>query len=325
MKKALKFTAILLSVLLIAIFGMVAYLKYVLPDVSPAPDIKVEVTPERVERGRYLANHVMVCMDCHSQRDWATFSGPLVEGTNGMGGEVFDQKLGFPGRFVAKNITPHKLSNWTDGELYRAITAGVSKDGTAFFPVMPYLSYGVSDTEDIYAIIAYLRSLPHIANDPQASVPDFPMNLILNTMPKDAQPTKLPDPADKLAYGKYLTTAAACADCHTRQEKGKVVGEPFAGGFAFVYPDGSTVKSANITPHETGIGSWTEAAFVQRFKAYADSAYVPQRVAPGQFQTVMPWSMYAGMTEQDLAAIYTYLRSLAPANNDVTVFESAAR
>ena len=44
------------------------------------------------------------------------------------------------------------------------------------------------------------------------------------------------------------------------------------------------------------------------------------KVKPGEFQTMMPWNMYAGMTEEDLAAIFKYLKSFDPKNNTVTRF-----
>lgn len=76
------------------------------------------------------------------------------------GGEFFGPDLGFPGEFYSRNLTPANLRGWTDGEIFRAITAGVNKEGEALFPVMPYRNYSKMDKEDIYDIIAYLRTLP---------------------------------------------------------------------------------------------------------------------------------------------------------------------
>jgi len=150
-KKLLKW---LLIVIVLAIVTLVSFVKFALPNVGAAPDMKVEATPERIARGEYLANHVTVCIDCHSSRDWSKFSGPPIEGTYGKGGELFDQKFGFPGSYTSKNITPANISNWTDGELFRVITTGVDKDGKALFPVMPFHYYGQMDEEDIKCIIA---------------------------------------------------------------------------------------------------------------------------------------------------------------------------
>lgn len=286
--------------------------------------MKVEITPERIERGRYLANNVMICMDCHSSRDWSIFSAPPMAGTEGMGGEKFDQSKGFPGSYVASNITPANLTDWTDGEIFRAITTGVSKDGRPLFPIMPHPNFGQLDEDDIKSVIAYIRSLPAIENKTEESYSDFPMNFIIHTIPKDAQLAPRPDPSDKVAYGKYLVTAASCFTCHTKEEKGEYIGDPFAGGREFKFPDGSIVRSSNITPHPTGIGTWSEDMFTLKFKQYADTAYQYQKVQPGQFQTLMPWTMYGKMTEEDIRAIYAYLKTVEPAENIVEKFTAAA-
>ena len=303
----------------IAFAFLLSYVKIALPNVGAAPEIKVELTPERIARGKYLAHSVTLCMDCHSTRDWTKFSAPLVEGTLGKGGELFDQKIGFPGSYYAPNLTPHHLGKWTDGEIFRAITAGVSKEGRALFPVMPHPNYGKLDQEDIFAIIAYVRTLPSIVNEVPAPSSDFPMNFILNTIPQKANLKPRPDTSNAVLYGQYVFTAASCGDCHTKQEKGKPVeGMELAGGFEFPLPNGNVVKSANITPdEETGIGLWTKNAFVNKFKAYAAAGYKPHAVAGKDFNTVMPWMMYGAMTEQDLGALYDYLKTVKPVKNRI--------
>jgi len=319
MKKILRYLLYFVIIMVVAIGGMITYVKSALPNVGPPPEMTIELTPERIDRGKYLAHHVMQCVDCHAKRDFSLFSGPTVEGTTGVGGEVFDQKFGFPGKFVARNITPYGIGEWTDGEVFRAITTGVSRDGSALFPIMPYHYFGQADPEDIKSVIAYLRTLEPIESHPEHSVPDFPMSIIINTMPVQQEHIKRPDPSDKLAYGKYMINAAVCGECHTNKLKGEVIGEPFAGGFQFDIGS-AIVTSPNITPHETGIGTWTKADFIGRFKQYADSSYTPHMVKPGEFQTVMPWLMYSEMTETDLGAIYDYLRTLKPVNNTVERF-----
>ena len=319
MKKLLKILGALLLLALLFVAGGVFYVVNFLPNIPVQAELKVEATPERLARGAYLANSVAVCMDCHSTRDWALFSGPLKPGTLGMGGEKFDQTMNFPGSFIAPNITPHGLKGWTDGELYRAITSGVSKDGHPLFPIMPYPSYGKMATEDVYSIIAYLRSLPAVESSPGPSKADPPVNVIMHLMPQPAQPVSLPAKTDVIAYGGYLANAAGCTECHTKMEKGERVGEPYAGGFEFAMPSG-TVRSPNITPHAvTGIGAWTKQMFVDRFKAYAAGTFkpVPVDAAKGEMQTVMPWTMYANMTEEDLGAIYDYLKTLPAVENNV--------
>ncbi|HQW04855.1 MAG: c-type cytochrome [Flavobacteriales bacterium] len=316
MKKLLRILGVLVLLVLVVIGGAITYVTQALPNIEAPTDLKVEITPERVTRGEYLANSVCVCMDCHSARDWNAYAGPPKPGTAGGGGDKFDRTMEFPGEFYAKNITPFALAKWSDGEVYRAITSGVSKDGHPFFPVMPYLNYNKLATEDVYSIIAYLRSLPSVetAEYPESEI-DFPVNVIMHTVPQPAHPTQRPEWGDP-TYGEYLANAAACVECHTRAEKGKKIGEPFAGGFAFAFPNGAVLRSSNITPSEDGgIGGWSKEEFIQRFKQYTDSGYVVPAIdwERGDMQTVMPWMMYANMTEQDLGAIYDYLRTIPAA------------
>lgn len=320
MKKLLRILLAVVVILFVAVGGMITYVKSALPDVGPAPEMTIELYPERIERGKYLANHVMQCIECHAERDFSLFAAPPIEGTEGAGGDIFDQKFGFPGKFVAKNITPYGVGDWSDGELYRAITTGVSKDGSALFPIMPYHHFGLCDPEDIKAVIAYIRTLEPIEKVNEESVPDFPVNILINTMPQKFEPMTLPALEERIAYGKYITTAALCAECHTKKENGQVVGKSFAGGFEFKQPDGSVIRSANITPHETGIGKWSKEYFIDRFKTFADSSYTPHKVSAGQKQTMMPWMTYSGMTETDLGAIYDYLQTIPPVENTVVTY-----
>jgi mono/diheme cytochrome c family protein len=317
MKKII-FTILIIIVICLAMGA--GYLKFGLPKVGEAPVLAIERTPERILHGEYLANHVTACMDCHSTRNWSLYSGPISPGTLGKGGEYFGPEMGFPGKFYSRNITPAKLSNWTDGEIFRAITTGVDKQGKALFPVMPYLSYGKMDKEDIYDIIAYIRSIPPIENEVPVSKADFPMNFIMNTIPMKASFVEKPAPSDSLKYGAYLANAAACMECHTQVDKGQIIPAlAYSGGREFVMPSG-TVRSANITPDmETGIGTWKVESFLQRFKLYADETHL-EKMAPDQLNTIMPWAMYAGMDSTDLKAIYVYLKSLKPIKNEVNHF-----
>lgn len=318
MKIARKILLGLVVLIIVVVGGGYAWLSVAYPKVGEAPDITVEITPERIARGEYLAWHVTGCIDCHSTRDFSRFGGPLVAGTVGKGGEKFGEEMGLPGNFYAPNITPFHLKDWSDGEIYRAITSGVSKDGHPLFPIMPYTNFGRIDKEDIYAIIAYLRTLEPIATTPPKSEAKFPMNLIMRTIPSEAAHETRPSPDDKVAYGRYMITAAGCADCHTQMDHGEPIpGMDYAGGFEFTLP-GGTVRSANITPDEaTGIGSLSEDLFVQRFHAYLDSTYIPPVVAANDFNTIMPWLLLAGMKDEDLRAIHAYLRTVKPVNNMV--------
>jgi cytochrome c2 len=322
--KVVKWIGILLGVLVVMGFGVGIYIKVALPKASEPELITIIPTPDRLERGKYLAHHVAVCMDCHSTRDWSRYSGPMMPVAMGSGGQIFNQDMGFPGVFYSKNITPYALKTWNDGELFRAITEGVSKNGEALFPVMASHRFGIMDREDIYSIIAYVRTLTPIKREIPVSQPDFPVNILINTMPKKADFQKKPSETNTVEYGKYLVNVAGCVDCHSQTKRGAIIpGTEFGGGMEFRMSSG-IVRTTNITPDmETGIGSWSSQAFLNRFKAYVDSAYVPPVVDKNGMNTPMPWMMYAGMSTNDLEAIHAYLMSLSPITNDVERFTPA--
>lgn len=323
MKKGVKISLYAFASIILLVFLLIMYVFIALPNLDKAEYIDIEITESKVDRGKYLAYHVMMCADCHSERDFSRFSGPPTPGTEFVGGDVFDQSMGFPGRFISSNITPYGIGDWTDGELFRLITTGVKRDGEPIFPVMPYHNFGQLDREDIEAVIAYLRTLEPVESDHPESKADFPFNIILRTIPKEAELTRRPESSDRVNYGRYLFTAAACAECHTKFEKGKFIGPIGGGGREFQFPDGSTLRTPNLTPHETGLKNMGREEFVRLFKKYEDSTYVLPDVKPGEFQTMMPWVMYAGMEEIDLSAIYDYLRTLEPYENMVERFTPA--
>jgi mono/diheme cytochrome c family protein len=322
--KVLKIIGIIFLLIIIGVAATIIYVKTALPNVGPPSDIAIERTPQRVQRGEYLANHVAVCMDCHSTRDWTVFAGPMKSDL-GAGGEVFNKDMGFPGTFYAPNITPYAIGDWTDGEVVRAVTTGVNKSGKALFPLMGYHRFGQMDEEDIFSIVAYIRTLPAIKKDIPRSEPEFPVNILINTMPSKASFTKMPSQDDATAYGKYLINVSGCVECHSQTDKGAVVpGTEFGGGMEFKQPAG-IMRSPNITSdNETGIGKWTAASFVQRFKMYADSSYHGRTVPPTELNSPMPWTMFAGMSEKDLNAIYSYLKTIAPIKHQVVRAELTA-
>jgi Cytochrome c len=323
MKKILKVIGIVALGILILLAIIVAYIKIALPNVGPPPQMTVEKTPERIKRGAYLAKSVMICMDCHSKRDPVQFSMPMEYTTMGEGGEQFDQTMGFPGVYFSANITPTGIGNWTDGEIYRAITTGVRRNGKPIFPVMPYHSYRQADPEDVKSVIVFLRSLNPIQNSVPESRSDFPMNIILNTVPTKADPQKAPQSGDSVASGRYLFNVAACHDCHTPFEKGSFI-ESVAIGGGRVFPGpGGMVTSANITPDkETGIGLWTREMFIQHFAMYRDSVNAHRVVQVGGLQTIMPWTMYGNMTDRDLGNIYAYIQTIKPIKHNVVKWKA---
>jgi mono/diheme cytochrome c family protein len=316
LRTLVRLVLILLGIVVLAVVAGLAYLFLALPRTATPSADQVPRTPERVARGAYLSRHVVGCSDCHGERDWSKYSAPQMREREGHGGMEFKLDIG---TLYGPNITPAAIGTWSDGELLRAMTDGVSKDGRPLFPLMPYQNLRAMAREDAEAVIAFIRTLPAVARDVPRSTLRFPTNLIVRTIPSPATlPTSSPDPSDRVAYGRYMTTIASCGDCHTRMERGTpVAGMAFAGGMEFHMRSGGVQYSANITPDaETGIGGWTEAQFVERFKNIAE-ADESALALNGRQNTEMPWRDYGGMTREDLGAIFTYLRTLPAVRNAV--------
>lgn len=109
-----------------------------------------------IKRGFYLVT-IGHCMECHT---------PVVNGHRdfknrlGTGGERFPGPWGMS---VSRNIASHPqngIGAWSDDEVKRAITQGVSKDGRKMLPPMGYEWYARMTEADLSAIVAYLRTVP---------------------------------------------------------------------------------------------------------------------------------------------------------------------
>lgn len=275
-----------------------------------------------VARGEYLANHVAACMDCHSKRDFSKYSGPVVPGSEGGGGLVFNEKFGLPGTIYGKNITPDAetgIGNWTDDELLRAMTQGINKKGDTLFPLMPYPNFNRMAKEDLMSIIAYIRTLKPIKNqvpERQLMVPIgmvYPAKFLQPSVDGNVRPPE----NDHVKYGQYLITMADCGTCHSplTPHDGPDMSRMYAGGYTFDLGT-NKVNSANITPDSaTGIGTWTQERFLNKFTLYREEKNY--NFDPGKQNTIMPLSLFGGMKDEDLKAIYAYLRTVKPISNQV--------
>jgi mono/diheme cytochrome c family protein len=300
------------------------------PSLRAAPSLQIERTEERIARGRYLAEHVMDCVGCHSDHEWSRFSSPVKPSSMLAGGFIFDEKYGIPGRVAAQNLTPDPETGkgrWTDGELVRAIREGVSRDGRALFPMMPYEAYRQMADDDVEAIVAYLRTVPPVKNVIPPSEIAFPVNLFINFVPRPIdRPISRPnEKSDPIAYQRYLVALSGCRDCHSPHDNhGKILpGQDYTGGWDLVGPWGRVV-TPNLTPDpETFVGRASKQEFVARFKAFETFTATSAPTADPNRNTVMPWIAFAGMRESDLGAIYDFLKQLPPVKHNVVVYPNA--
>jgi cytochrome c553 len=269
----------------------------------PASDEKIEATPARVERGRYLATSVFVCVGCHSDVDDTKYALPPKEGTTpGAGGQCWGESVHFPGGVCAPNLTSDAetgLGNWTDGQILRAIREGIGHRDEGLFPMMPYRDYAFVSDEDARAIVAYLRTLPPVKRPVEEKHLNFPVGIFIRMVPR---PLEGPV-AEPTNTGEYLSRA--CVRCHTpvNNRLQMIQEQRLAGGQEFHLRDGTTVKSPSLLT----LSSWTPQQFVARFRGYQ----APAAAEPGK-NTPMPWLSYSGLTDEDLKAIYAFLVTPVP-------------
>jgi mono/diheme cytochrome c family protein len=330
MRKLLKFLGVVLSLVVVVAAGAIAWLAFRSPEMRPPQAVRIDRSAAKVARGKYLVHHVGDCLNCHSDHIAEKFDVPVRPGTEGQGGFTFDKSFGVPGVVAAQNITSdpeHGIGAWSDGEIIRAIREGVNRNGEALFPMMPYQAYRNMSDDDVEAIVAYLRTLPPVKHIVPARKLDFPVNYMIKFAPKPVEGrVNAPDPSkDHLAYGKYLVTIAGCGECHTPKDAHgqPLPGMEFAGGWEMLGPWGRVV-TANITPEaSTWIGRASKEEFISRFKAYAAFNAENAPAAERGRNTIMPWIAFSGMSEQDLGAIYDYLKTIKPIKHQVVTFPDA--
>jgi mono/diheme cytochrome c family protein len=267
---------------------------------------KFEVTPERMRRGDYLVHSLMHCMACHSKYDDKA-NPPVLLSKEGAGQVLFEEG-NF--RLVATNITPDPktgIGRWSDDAIARAIREGIAADGSALFPVMPYEHFRRLSDEDLASIVVLLRSLPPVQSDlPPNKIPFLFARLIQAVPQLVTEPVPEPDSSTPAKHGAYLVNMATCSDCHTplNPKFQPIPGMEMAGG----NPMGEGVNSANLTPDSSGIGYYDEALFLQAMRTGS--------VRARKLNAAMPWWAFRSMTDDDLKAVFAYLRTLKPVHHN---------
>lgn len=316
MKRFFKIFAItvvcLAAALAVAITLTIGWRPIIGPRARPLTNRVFERTPERWARGKYIVESEAACADCHSPHDWSKHDAPIPPGMEGAGRD-FTELKGLPGAVFAPNITPDLETGsgtWSDDALARAIREGIGHDGRALFPLMPYQNYQQLPDEDVASVVVYLRSLPPVRNRvPKTSI-IFPVKYLMRSAPQPiVNPVPAPDVSDPVKRGAFVLTIAGCRDCHTPMDRGDPIPSlDMAGGQIFEGPWGR-VASANLTPDPSGIPYYDEILFLQAIR----TGYVRAR----PLNQIMPWRHYRGMTDEDLKAIFAYLKTLKPIHHVV--------
>jgi len=303
MRTLWKILLALLVILVVAISFTIGWRPFLGPRKRALTNRTFERTPERFARGQYLVQGLLDCEGCHSPRDWTQHGAPMLPGRE-LAGQAVDL-AGFPGNLVIPNISPDPetgAGNWTDDQMARAIREGIKHDDTTLFPIMPYQAYRNLSDEDLAAIVVYVRSVAPVKNPLPHMQINFPVNYLVRGVPEPVtEAVHGPNPSDMLARGKYMV-ALGCG-CHNAFDK-----VPYGGGERLVGPWGD-VASANITPDPTGIPYYTETSFLTAMR----TGYVGAR----KLSSIMPFGQFRNLSDDDLKAIFAYLRTLPPIKHRV--------
>src|SRR3974390_1531898 len=306
-------SACILAILLaVAITFTIGWRPLLGPKLRPLTGRTFEHTPQRLERGRYIATSLSGCLYCHSPHDWNAPGTPFVPGKEGSG-EVLPY-ADRPGRVVAPNLTADPetgAGRWSDDQFARAIREGIGHDGRDLFPKIPYLHFRQMSYEDLASVVVYLRSLTPVRNELPKTEIIFPVKYLIRSVPQPltAPVPDVPPDAGLVKYGAHLVSLAGCSDCHTSQIQGQnVAGMEFAGGQPFPGP-WPMVASANITPDSTGISGYTDDSFVQMIRTGAVNGQA--------LSDVMPTKIYKNLSDSDLKAMFAYLRTVKPIQHRV--------
>ncbi|MGE5107322.1 MAG: cytochrome c, partial [Sphingobacteriales bacterium] len=309
----LKWTGISVLVLLCILTIIVASRQNLKYDAS-YPIIKASTDSSVIARGKHLIYGPAHCITCHgpANSDSLLKAGktiPLI------GGVAFKLPVGV---IYSKNITPDAetgIGKFTDPEIGRALRYGVHPDGTVVFDFMPF--HNLSNN-DLTAVISYLRAQKPVKNKIPENTLNIMGKLVKAFMVKPVGPTETIQDSVKIdssaTYGKYIAlNVANCNGCHTlRDMSGAYIGEPFAGGGAFKEPGKTTLYPPNLTPDSSSrIFGWSQQMFVDRF-----------RMGKIIYYSHMPWNCFNTMSDDELKAIYKYLKTLKPAKTTVQKKES---
>lgn len=246
-----------------------------------------EGDPLAIERGNYLMDHVLGCRVCHAQD---------------LGGraEVDDPLIG---TLWGPNLTSGQGSvtrTFTSGDWVRAIRHGVGPDKRRLI-LMPSEDFQSFSDDDLGAIVAAIKAAAPVDREDRG-IKVGPLGRVLLATGEvrfaydviEHARARPPVPMGATAeWGRVM--AGACIGCH---------GPAYSGG-QIPGGDPSWPPAANLTPDASGIESWTLADFTRALRE-------GKRPDGSEVRPPMPWQAYAGMTDEDIQALYLFFRTLPP-------------
>lgn len=243
--------------------------------------------------GKYLTHAVAKCGDCH--------------GADMGGTTMFDDPA--IGTIIAPNLTTGEgsavatyggIEDWV-----RSVRYGVGVDGRGL-AIMPSHEYFWMSDRELGSVLAYIRSLPPVdrTHDENSYGPmgralfAFGMLPLFRTEVIDRTADRGPEPVPGVtpAYGKHLALIGGCVGCH---------GEEMTGGPVPGHPP-DWLPGANLTLHEDGLKGYDLATFTAALRQ--GKRKDGGKLDPEQ----MPWASTALMTDEDIAAVWSWISSLPP-------------
>jgi mono/diheme cytochrome c family protein len=260
------------------------------------------LTRDALAEGQYLTT-IGDCASCHTARN----------GKPMAGGRVVPTPFG---AIPSPNLTPdHEtgLGTWRAEDFYQALHSGKAHDGTSLYPAFPFTSYTKVTRADSDAMFAYLKSLPAVRNPDTPNTLRWPYRMrslmaSWRLMYFDEGEYQ-PDPKQSAQWnrGAYLVQGLGhCNECHAnRNSFGAMVTDPFLAG-GLIPVQNWYAPDLSMGP-EGGLAGWSEADVVALLKTGRSS----KGSALGPMAEVVLKSTQH-LTDDDLAAIATYLKTLPP-------------
>ncbi|MEZ3499853.1 cytochrome c [Pantoea sp. KPR_PJ] len=268
-------------------------------------------SPEMLEQGKYIAT-AGDCVACHSIAGKAPFTGGL--------------KMMTPvGAIYSTNITPDKetgIGEYSYDDFARALREGVAKDGHHLYPAMPYTAYAKINDDDMHALYAYImQGVKAVHQENRKSDIPWPLNMrwplaLWNTAFHDDKPY-VADATQSAEWnrGAYLVQGLGhCGTCHTPRGIGYQEKSLDQHGEHFL--TGGTLEgwhAPDLTGNnKTGLGGWS----AEEIALFLKTGRTDKSAAFGSMTDVIEHSTQY-LSDADLTAVATYLKSLHPAAADV--------
>lgn len=269
---------------------------------------------ELIARGEYLVTAAN-CASCHTSNDGEFMAGGLA----------FETPFG---TIYSTNITPDPetgIGTWSDWDFMNSLRHGIRPNGEHLYPAFPYTSYTKASDEDIAAMYAYLQSIEPVNQSPLENELEFPFNLralvAFWKVPYFDAGALEPEPDQSAEWnrGAYLIEALAhCSACHTPRNAigaAQLDAHMSGGEYMDLVSSGEyRVWSApNLTSYDRGLALWSHddvASYLKTARNDILESFGPMN------EVILNSTRY--LADDDIDAMATYLKSLAPVSDRST-------